>query len=94
MSIASWLGTLAGPLAKRALMSIGMGTVTFAGASVALNTALTAAKTAIGQVNGDVLNLLSMAGFLTAMSVIAGALIAGLSFTTLKKMALHTTGAK
>lgn len=94
MSIASWLGTLAGPLVKRALLSIGMGTISYAGAAVALNSALTAAKTAIASVNADLLNLLAMAGFLTAMSVIAGALIAGLSFTTMKKMALQTTGAK
>lgn len=87
-SLATWLAGLAWPLVSRVLVSLGIGVVSYAGASVALNAALDASRGAFGAIGGPVMQIMAMAGGFQAVSIIAGALVAGLAFTAIKKLML------
>ncbi len=91
-SIAEWLGRITWPLVSRALAALGLGTVTYTGASTALNSALDGSKMAFSGLVGEVAQLLAMAGFFDAMSITAGGLVSSLSWLILKKWAFQTTG--
>lgn len=88
--IATWLLSMARPLLGRVLAALGMGTVTYVGAAAALQSALSAAKTAFGGIGGDVLQLLAMAGFFQAASITTGALVSSLAWVTMKRYAALT----
>jgi hypothetical protein len=92
-NIAGWLASITWPLVSRVFASLGFGTVTYVGANEALGGALNAAKAGFLGLTGDVLQLLVLAGFFDAMSIMSGGLIAGLSWLVMKKFALQTTGA-
>lgn len=85
----AWLAVIIGPLVKRALVAVGVGTVTYVGAMAALRQALDAAKSAMGGMAGEVLSLVAMAGGFQAASIIAGGLVAALSVSVLKRFALQ-----
>lgn len=86
--IGTWIAALAWPMVSRVLSALGIGTITYIGLSAALNSALSAAKSAVGGLSGDVMSLLAMAGMFQAMSIIAGGLISGLVFIATKKFTL------
>lgn len=88
----SWLASIIGPLARRALVALGIGTVTYTGAMIALQQALGAAKSAMGGMSGEVLSLVAMAGGFEAASIMAGGMVAALSVAALKRFSLKTTG--
>lgn len=87
-AIGTWLLSLAGPVIKRFLSALGIGIVSYAALSTALNQALGAAKAAMGGLSGDALGLVQLAGVPDAMSIIAGALIARVSLMVLKRFEL------
>lgn len=89
-SLAQWLGEISWPIVSRVLASLGIGTVTYTGAKTALETALGSAKTAIGAVGSEVLQIMAMSGFFDAMSITSGGLVSGLTWLVLKKFALQT----
>lgn len=86
--IGTWLVGLAGPVVKRIMSALGVGIVSYAALSAALNSALSAAKGAWGGLTGDALGLVQLAGIPDAMSIIAGALIARVSLMVLKRFEL------
>lgn len=88
-TLAEWLARISWPLITRVLTAAGIGTVTYTGASTALNTALGSVKTALAGIGGDVLQLLAMAGFFEAMAISAGGIVSGLSWLVLKRFALQ-----
>lgn len=88
-----WLAALAWPMVSRVLAALGIGTVTYVGLNSAINAALGAAKAALGTLGGEVSQLMAMAGFFQAMAIIAGGMLAGVTFMTLKKFALKAVGA-
>jgi hypothetical protein len=89
-TLAEWLARISWPLITRVLTAAGIGTVTYTGASTALNTALGSVQTALAGIGGDVLQLLAMAGFFEAMSITAGGIVSGLSWMVLKRFALQS----
>lgn len=89
--IAAWLAKISWPLVSRVFASMGMGTVTYVGADTALDAALGHIKTAFLGFTGDILQLLAMAGFFDAMSIMSGGIVSGLAWLTLKHFALQTT---
>lgn len=89
MTWASWLLSLAAPVASRVLVSLGIGTVTFVGLQAALNAALNQAKAAAGGLSGDVMSFVAMSGGFVAMSIIAGGAVTSVSMIALKKLALR-----
>lgn len=86
----TFLAAIAGSLAKRVLTAIGIGIVSYAAMSAALNAALAAAKNAWAGLAGfpEALALVQMAGVSTAASIIAGALVARVALQSLKKLEL------
>lgn len=88
MALAAFLGAIAAPLARKVLTGLGFGIVSFAAISTALNAALDQAKTAWAGLGGDSLSLIQMSGAATALSVIAGALVARVGLLALKRLDL------
>ena len=88
----TWLAALAWPMVSRVLAALGIGTVTYVGLSAAINGALSASKAALGTLGAEVTNLMAMAGFFQAMSIIAGGMIAGITLIALKKFTLGAVG--
>lgn len=85
MGIGSWLVALAGPIARRVLLSLGLGVVTYVGLDVALSAALSSAKASLGALPADIAALLAIAGVNTAASILAGALTARVAMIALKR---------
>jgi len=83
--LGAFLVSVAGPIARKVLASIGVGVVSYAAISTALNGALSAAKTALSGLGGDGLAIIQMTGIFTAFSIIAGALIARVGLNAIKK---------
>ncbi len=82
----SFLVAMAGPVVRKALISIGVGVASYAAIATALNAALDQAKTAWAGLGGDALALIEIAGVSTALSIIAGALVARVGLMSLKKL--------
>lgn len=91
--IAGWLARISWPLVSRVMGALGVGTLTYTGADTALTSALSAAKSNLAGLGGDVLQILAMAGFFEVMSITAGGIVSGLAWLVLKKFAIQTTGA-
>lgn len=91
-NIAEWLASITWPLVSRALVALGVGTVTYTGADSAVTAALNAAKAGFTAMSSDILQLLAMAGFFDAMSIMAGGIVSGLAWMVMKRFALQTTG--
>lgn len=89
--IAAWLAKISWPLVTRVMASLGLGTVTYTGADAALTSALDHIRVAFLGFSGDILQLLAIAGFFDAMSIMAGGIGSGLAWLTLKHFALQTT---
>lgn len=84
--LAGFLMALVGPLARQALISLGIGLITFVGVDAAVTGALASAKSNMGQITGSVAAILARGGVFTAMSVIAGGITARVSMLVLKRM--------
>jgi hypothetical protein len=83
--IGTWLVSLAGPIIKKILLTLGIGLVSYAALSVALNQAINAAKSAWSGMGGDTLALVQLAGVPDAISIIVGAVLARVAMQTVKK---------
>lgn len=84
----SFFAGIAGPVAKKVLTSLGIGVVTMTGVTAALQAGLNAAKVAMGGMTGVVADLVAIAGFFSAVGIIAGGLTAAASLMVMKKLAL------
>lgn len=87
-ALGTWLVSLAGPIIRRMMLALGFGVVSYAAVSTALTAALGAAKAAFAGMGSDTLAFVAMAGFPTALSVIAGALVARVALQAVKKLEL------
>lgn len=92
MDWSSWLLSAAWPVVSRVLVALGLGTVTFTGANAALDTLLSASKTAAAGLGAEVLQVLAMGGFFDAMSITAGGLVGSLGWLAMKRFALQSSG--
>lgn len=90
--LAGWLATITWPLITRVLAAAGMGTVTYVGATTALESALAGAKASFGALGADMLNIMLLSGFFDAMSISAGGLTGGLAWMVMKRWAITATG--
>lgn len=91
-SIADWLAKITWPLVSRVMAALGVGTVTYTGASTALGAAFQHAKDAFSGLAGDVAALLAMGGFFDFMAITSGGILSGLTWMVMKRFALQTTG--
>jgi len=84
------LTSLAGPLAKKVLTSLGIGVLTYAGLDTAASAALGAAKSNLGGMTADITQIIAMAGGFAALSIIAGGITAGVSMMVMSRLAKIT----
>lgn len=86
----SGLGTflvgISGAVVKKALTTLGIGVVSYAALSTALNSALDAAKGAFSGFGGDAASLVALSGMPEAFSIIAGAMVARVAMMSLNKL--------
>lgn len=91
--IADWLARITWPLVSRVLAALGVGTVTYTGATTALSSAIANVKAGFLGMTGDILQLMTMAGFFDAMAIMSGGITSALAWMVMKRFALQTTGA-
>lgn len=80
------LAALAGPLAKKVLTALGIGWLTYAGLDTAVSFGLGLAKSSLAGLSGDILQIAAMSGLFTALSVIAGGIVASLAMVGLTRL--------
>lgn len=85
-SVVALLMGLAGPIAKRVLVSLGISLVTYTGLTAALESVLTQAQQAFGGLPSDVVQFLAIAGVWHGLSIVAGAMVARLALAPLKRL--------
>lgn len=89
-TLAGLLTGLAGPLAKKVLGAVGVGMVSYVGVSAALEALLDTVRGQWGALSGDVATLLAMGGVNTAVSIIAGAMVARVALMSFKRLGALT----
>lgn len=87
MGWGTFLVAIAGPVARQVLISLGFAVITYVGVDTAVNALLNSARTAWNNaVFGDAAQIIAMAGVNTAVSIIAGAIVARVTMLALKKL--------
>lgn len=86
--LGTFLVAVAGPIAKKVMVSLGFGVASYAAVSAALAAVLSSARGAWGGLGGDALQLIELAGVGVAASIYAGALTARVSLQVLKRLEL------
>ena len=89
-TLSSALTALAGPLAKKVLTSLGIGFLTYTGLDTAVSYGLGLAKSSLSGLTGDIAQIAAMSGLFTALSVIAGGIVASLALVGLTRLAKLT----
>lgn len=87
-SWSAWLLALGSPIAKRVLVALGFGIVSFAAAKTVVESAFASAQGALGGLGGETLAIVARSGAFDALSIIAGGVIGGLALRQLKKLSL------
>jgi hypothetical protein len=82
----TFLAAAVSPLARRALVSVGVGTLTYAGFDSAVSGLLSSAESAFVGLSGAAGQLVLLSGVGTAASIIAGAIVARVSMMALKRL--------
>jgi hypothetical protein len=90
--LTGWLASISWPIVSRVMAALGIGTVTYTGASAAITQTLSLAKNAFAGMAGEVLQLLAMAGVFDALAITSGGIMSGLAWMVMKRFALQTTG--
>jgi hypothetical protein len=93
MALSGWgtfLGSVAGPIAKKVFAALGIGTITIVGLQAAINSGIAAASASLGGMTGVVADLVAMSGFFSAASILAGAVTASVSVVMLQRFAKLT----
>lgn len=85
-SLSGVLTSLAGPLAKKALTSLGVGVISYAALSSAVSAVSSAVSSAYGGMTGDVAAIISLAGFGQALGIILGGFTARVTFIQLNRL--------
>ena len=85
-----WLVVLAWPAISKILGAVGIGTLTFLCMEAMLRNAIAQAQQSMVGLAPDVMALLSMAGFVTALSIATGAMITSLTLIVMKRFTLRT----
>lgn len=84
--LAAFLISIAGTLAGRVLISLGIGWVTYEGYSLLADQVIAAVQTNMGGVGASTLAILGLAGFPTAIGVILGAFSAKAALSAVARL--------
>ena len=81
-----FLQNTVGPLARRVLLGLGIGYLTFGSISSAINTLITSVQGYFSGIPAFALSLLQIAGLGQALAVISGAILVRIAFGTSKTL--------
>lgn len=79
-TIAAFLAAAVGPLAKRVLIALGFGIISYTALTALVASVVTQAQTAWGGVAGAALQLSTLGGIPQVLGIITGALVARVAF--------------
>lgn len=85
-ALALFFASSIGAIVKRALVAIGIGTITYAGIDVAFGAARDLVVANYGQITGDTAALINLAGVGATIGIILGALAARVALIALTKL--------
>lgn len=86
MGWGTFLVALAGPLARKVLLALGIGWVTYAGLDTLMSAVVASVQSNFGAVSGSWAQVVWLAGFGQAIGIILGALMARVSMMVLSKL--------
>lgn len=89
-SLAAVLMSLASPIAKQVLLSLGLGVITYAGMSTALNAITTLIQSNLSGMPSAVAALMGLAGAGHALGIIAGAVAYRIGLQVTKRIGVLT----
>ena len=84
--LGSFLVALAAPAVRRMAASLGVGVVSYAALSTALDAALSAAQNTWSGLPSQIAGLVGLSGIPEALSIVAGALVARVSIVAIKRL--------
>ena len=90
-SLGLFLMALVGPLARRVMLSLGLGVVSYALLAVTATQVVQQVQALYSGIGGPVVQLLDLIGFGQAIGIILGALVARAAFSAVSKIGLMTT---
>lgn len=82
----AFLLAAAWPIAKKVLVMLGIGMITYSTITPLVNSVIAAAQSNFGQMTGAALQLCSLGGIPQVMGIISGALVARVSFIAAGKL--------
>lgn len=85
-TLAAWLVGLAGPIVSRVLAQLAIGYVTYKGLDTAISALLASARASWSGMGGDIAAFVAMSGLNTAVSIVAGAVVARVAMIPLKRL--------
>lgn len=88
ISLAPLLTAIAGPLVKRALIALGIGTITYTGVLAGFNSVLNDSRALFNSLPVDLLNLANLIGMGQALGIIFGAFLALISLRIMKRIGM------
>jgi hypothetical protein len=86
--LASFLSAVAGPIAKRVLISLGFGILSFTGISSALNSLIATAQSDYSTAGAYASAVMGLCGLGMALGMISAALVFRVTFDNLPRIAL------
>lgn len=85
-SFGAFLVALAGPLARRVMIALGLGVISFAGLVLVGNQVRDAVVSHYGALSGSVVDLLNLLGAGQAIGIILGGIIARAAFAAVSRI--------
>lgn len=86
MPFGAFLMSLVGPLARKILVSLGLGMVSYAGLSLIAEQVRDEIISRYSAISGSVLDLLNLIGFGEAIGIVLGGIIARASFAAISRI--------
>lgn len=86
VTIGAFLASAIGPLVKKALIAIGIGTITYTGLQAAFDAAQAQVISHYGQMSGSALSLADLAGVGQTIGILLGALAARVGIAVISKL--------
>lgn len=86
MTWAVFFAALAGPLAKRVLVALGMGVITYAGWATVQGQISSAVTGALGGIGASVYQVLALAGFVDCIGIWLAAITTAVTLMTVKRL--------
>lgn len=90
-NFAVFLLGLVTPLARKALVALGLGVVSYAGLTIVANQVRDAVIANYGAISGSVLDLLNLLGAGQALGIILGGIVARAAFAAISRIGVMST---